>query len=308
MNFYHSAGLCIASEIELPGLAPSEPRAAADIRIARGATPATLDNPLAQGPTWQLSGGEFLLTVPGVARFHLIGDHTITVTPARGGDPDDIPVFLLGSALGILLHRRQQIVLHASAVRVGDRAVLFCGASGAGKSTLAAALSQRGYNLVTDDVCTVSLDGSGAPMAHPDGRQLKLWAQAIEKLDLGAGRGLRVRRSLEKFYVAPPSEALTGSLPLGAVYVLREARPPHAAGIQKPNIVDAALLLRRNAYRPQIVRRLAQRPHYFRAAAAITNAAGIYHLTRKLDFGKLPDTVAVLETHWRDLGLTERAA
>lgn len=307
VHFYQSAGLTIASEIGLPGLASSEPRAAADIRIVERATPDALDDPIARGPTWQLSDDQFLLVVPGVARFHLTGDHTIAVTPEADGDPADIPVFLLGSALGILLHRRKQIVLHASAVRVGGTAVLFCGASGAGKSTLAAALAQRGYPLVTDDVCTVSLEGAAAPRVHPDGRQLKLWAQAIERLDLSAARGVRVRRKLEKFYVAP-SEAVTGSLPLGAVYALREARPPHAPGIEKPNVVDASLLLRRNAYRPQLVRRLEQRQEYFRAAAVIANAGGIYQLTRMLDFRKVPETVALLEQHWRDLRLAERAA
>jgi hypothetical protein len=193
-------------------------------------------------------------------------------------------------------------------VRVAGKAVLFCGASGAGKSTLAAALVQRGYPLVTDDVCTVSLAGGVPPQVHPDGRQLKLWMHAIERLDMGAARRQRVRRKLEKFYVAPPSDALTGSAPLGAVYVLREARPPLAPGIDKPNVVDASLLLRRNAYRPQIVRRLEQQRDYFHGAAAIANAAGIYHLTRVLDFGKVPETVAMLEQHWLDLGLTERAA
>ena len=72
-------------------------------------------------------------------------------------------------------------MLHASAVRVNGRAVLFCGSSGAGKSTLAAALAQRGYPLVTDDVCTLSIGEAGAPVVYPDGRQLKFWAQAIRR-------------------------------------------------------------------------------------------------------------------------------
>ena len=64
-----------------------------------------------------------------------------------------------------------------------------------------------------------------------------------------------MRKSLEKFYVEP-AEVFTEPLALGAVYALREARPPHGPGIEQPNVVDAALLLRRNAYRPLLVRRI----------------------------------------------------
>ena len=94
-------------------------------------------------------------------------------------------------------------MLHASAVHVNGKAVLFCGPSGAGKSTLAAALAQRGYPLVTDDLCAITLAPGAPPMVHPDGRQLKLWAQAIERLDLAERRGAPVRNRLEKFYVEP---------------------------------------------------------------------------------------------------------
>src|SRR4029077_19124668 len=139
------------------------------------------------------------------------------------------------------------------AVRVNATAVLFCGPSGAGKSTIAAALAQRGYPLVTDDLCGISLGGT--PMAQPDGRQLKLWAQVIEQLDLTESRGTAVRHRTEKYYV-DAEEAFTEALPIGAVYVLREARPPHAPGIERPTPIDAALLLRRNAYRPGLVGRM----------------------------------------------------
>ena len=308
MHFYRISGLAVGSEIELPGLnTMTGSGIAPEVQVRLGQAPEALENATALGPTWQIAGDRFLLRIPKVARFLLNAGREIVVEPETGGDPADIPIFVLGTVFGILLHQRGQIVLHASAVRVNGKAVLFCGASGAGKSTLAAALAQSGYPLVTDDFCTLALPAGAAPMVYSDGRQLKLWAQAIERLKLAERRGKAVRSRLEKFYVEP-AEIHDEPLPLGAVYNLRDLRPPLAAGIEQPNIVDAALLLRRNAYRPQLVRRMDQKAAYFHAATAVANAAGIFHLTRPLDFAQMPKVIAGLEQHWRELGLTETAA
>lgn len=309
MNLYRVAGLVVASEIELPGAIAAAPRpaAAANIVVRAGCVPKTLPRASVRGPTWEIAGDKFLLNVPDVARYLLDGGREIVVEPAVGAEAADIAIFLAGTALGILLHQRGQVVLHASAVRVNGKAVLFCGASGAGKSTLAAALAQRGFPLVTDDFCAVAPGGAGAVMVQPDGRNLKLWAQAIEKLDLAERRGAPVRNRLQKFFFEP-SAVFSEPLPLGAVYALREARPPHQHGIERPNVVDAALVLRRSAYRPLLVSRMGQKADYFRAATAIANVAGVFHLTRALNFDRLPEVAAQLERHWADIGLTERAA
>jgi hypothetical protein len=308
VHFYHIAGLSVGSEIVLPGLhAAAVGGDTPDVTIRRRPVPAAIENATALGPTWQIAGQQFLLRIPGVARFLLTAGKEIAFEAEPGADADDIPIFILGTAFGILMHQREQIVLHASAVRVDGKAILFCGPSGAGKSTLAAALSRCGYRLITDDFCAVTVTAAGTPVVHPDGRQLKLWAQAIEMLDLEESRGARVRNRLEKFYV-DPGEAHVEALPLGAVYALREARSPLVPGIERPNVADAAVLLRRNAYRPRLVAHLNQKVLYFHAAATIANNAGIFHLTRKLDFAAMPEVVSSLERHWLEIGLMEKAA
>ena len=307
MQFYRISGLSVASEIGLPGLIAGTPEPEPQVTIRLGPVPESLPEPTASGPTWQIAGKQFLLRIPDIARFLLNDGSEIVFAPETAAGAVDIPIFILGSAFGILLHQREQIVLHASAVRVGDQAVLFCGPSGAGKSTMAAALAQCGYPLVSEDVCAITAAGSGAPMVFPDGRQLKLWAQTIDKLELAERRGARVRASLEKFYV-DAHDAFSEPLPLGAIYALREARPPHASGIEVPNVVDTALILRRNAYRPYLVRRMGQKTNYFHAATAIANSAGIFYLTRALDFAKMPEVIASLERHWLDQQLMEKAA
>lgn len=308
MHFYVISGLSVGSEIALPGLnGTGAEHRPADVLIRRGHVPASLECAQAMGANWQITARQFLLRVPKIARFLLTGGREITFEAEPGTDLGDVPIFLLGSAFGILLHQRGQVVLHASAVRVNGKAVLFCGPSGAGKSTLAAALAQRGYPVITDDFCAVTLSNAGMPIVHPDGRQLKLWAQTIEKLDLKDKSRARVRGRVEKFYV-DPGAAHTDTLPLGTLYALRVAHPPLIAGIERPNVVDAALLLRQMAYRPRLVGRMGQRANYFHAAATIADAAGIFYLTRALDFAGMADVVSRLERHWTDIGLAQKAA
>jgi predicted kinase len=302
VHYYRVAGLTVASEFALPGLIAAPAADASQVTIRRGEAPKALPHPQATGPIWQIAGRQFLLRIPGIARFLIEPPGEILVSPESERNTADIPIFLVGTVFGILLHLRDQVVLHASAVRVGDRAVLFCGAAGAGKSTLAAALGQRGHLLVTDDFCAIATNGSGAPTIYPDGRQLKLWAQAIDHLGIDTLRGQRVRESLEKFYVEP-AQAFSEPLVVGAVYALLEARAPRPPNIDKANVVDATLLLRRHAYRPLLVSTLGQQDSYFRAASMIAANAGVFYLARPLDFGAMTDVVTRLEGHWRDLGL-----
>ncbi len=306
VNSYVVCGLSVLSEITLPGLIANPRRsAAADVTIREAPVPMALDEASVLGPTWQMADDSFLIRIPGIARFLLHGGRDIAFEIEDGSAQSEVAIFLVGTVFGILLHLRQRIVLHASAVRVGGKAVLFCGASGAGKSTIAAALGKHGFPLVTDDVCAIDLSNPGRITVQPDGRFLKLWSHAIENLELAEKRGTAVREKLEKFYVEP-GDASADPLPLGAVYALREARPPHVPGIERPNVVDAALLLRRNAYRPLLVRRLGQKADYFHAAAAIANTAGIFHLTRVLNFTEMPNVISGLKHHWDEIGLGEK--
>jgi hypothetical protein len=302
---YRIAGLSVESEPVLPGLIADETSyAASDVQIRYGSVLRSFDDDGAErGPTWEILGPRFLLRIPGVARFLLIDGRQIVVELEADADAADAGIFLLGTVFGILLHQRGRIVLHASAVEVDGRAVLFLGPSGAGKSTMAAALGLCGFPLVSDDLCAIAFDGGGQPMVQPDGRQLKLWDEAVEHLDMSGRRGDAVRSRLQKFYV-DPDEAVMAALPVGAVYALREARPPDRPGIAAPNMVDAALILRRNAYRPFLVRRMGQKQAYFQAAAAISAKAGVFDLTRPLDLGQMPEIIGWLERHWAEIGLT----
>jgi hypothetical protein len=306
---YLVSGLNVASELALPGLIALDPGCAQaiDVTIRAGDVPTALDEAEISGVNWQIAPNRFLFDVPGVVRILLTGGREILFALQDGSSIDEAAIFISSTGFGILLHQRGRIVLHASAVRVRDSAVLFCGPSGAGKSTLAAALVDAGYDLVTDDFCGISVHADGTPWVEPDGRQLKLWQNSIDRLSLTERVAAPVRPAIQKYYVEPRA-ATAAALPLSAIYVLREARPPHAPGIERPNIVDGGLMVRNNAYRPVMVRRMAQADLYFQAAATISQRAGVFTLTREMNFTQMPVVMDWLEAHWRELGLLERAA
>jgi hypothetical protein len=304
---YRAAGLHIESGLALPGLCPAPAGdAPADVVVRVGEIAPSLPDPLERGANWELVAGALLLSIPGVARFLVREAGEIVVDPAAGTAAHDLAAFVAGPLLGLFLHLRGQVVLQASAVAVNGGAVLFCGETAAGKSTLAAALGLRGYRMICDDLCAIDLAPPGGPRALADATSLKLWAQATGRLDLEAG--LPVRAALQKHHVAPPAGRIAAA-PLRAIYFLQEARPPDAAGIARPNVVDLALLVRRSAFRPNVVRALDQRAVYFAAAAQLASAAGVFTFNRKLGFELMDGGLDMLEAHWTEIGLApERAA
>lgn len=304
MPSYGVVGLTVDSEIVLPGLSPAK-AAGADVLIRQRPVPLSLEGAEASRSTWARAGDRFHFRLPGLARFLLVGGRDISFETEGGTSSENIAALIAANVLGIALHQRGLVAIKAAAVDVAGRAVLLCGASGAGKSTLAAALVQKGYSLLSDDMCVIVPDA--VPKLRSDGHTLKLWQHTIDKLEIGAKRGAQLREGIGKFCVEA-ERVSRRELPVGAIYALREARAPHKPGIETPNIVDAALTLRRNALHPRLINELNQRNAYFQAAALTANAAGIHTLLCNLEFGSLPSTIAMLEDHWAKTGLSERAA
>ncbi len=93
----------------------------------------------------------------------------------------DVSTFLLGSVFGALCHQNGLLPLHASSVRSGGGVTAFLGDSGAGKSTMAACLQERGYGIVSDDICVLE-DRTAEMKVIPLAGWLKLWRASLNHL------------------------------------------------------------------------------------------------------------------------------
>src|SRR5205085_11497996 len=106
------------------------------------------------------ANGEIYERFADAGAFLMRAGREIVVDPAEGVSGDVLRLYLLGPVLALALHQRGWLMLHASAVAMGQQAVAFLGGSGWGKSTMAGVLHQRGHALVADDFVAVPAEGA----------------------------------------------------------------------------------------------------------------------------------------------------
>lgn len=222
---YQSYGLTISSEIDIPELAPSahdEAFPQVDVRIHLGRVDET---EFLQGtqisPYLWVDRQQLSLHVPDIARFLVRRGTEIIVEPCAGIDEDSVRTFLLGSVMGALLLQRGLLVLHGSAIRVGDQCLICCGPSGAGKSTLAAGFAKRGYELLADDVVPVS---NGYALPGPP--RLKLWQDVTDHLGIDTSTLPRVRPGHAKFSYPLDGQIADRSCQVRWIYLLETHNRP----------------------------------------------------------------------------------
>ena len=296
---YVISGLRVSSQVRIPSAIQTDLDATPiDVTMHAGPVAEGLEGSKHYGDHWHILADEFLLRIPGVGRFLIRNGNEVTFETIDGHDEGDLVLYLLGTCFAIVLQQRRHIVLHASAVAVGNSAVLFCGQSGAGKSTMAAMLCQLGYPLLNDDVCNLSVAANGTYAVAPDGRMLKLWRPSVDTLQLATGEP--VRRDTEKYYQHPGMHA-EEKLPVGRVYMLETGEHGEPPALDRLSTLDAMTQLRMNAYRPGLVRAMHLADDYFKASAALQQQAGIYRLRRPKDFDARESLIAMLQAHWADL-------
>jgi hypothetical protein len=294
MTFQYTLyGLHIHSDMPLDGLRIGADNPIPDVRVTEGAIPTHLADAHA-GVLYEVTPNEFLLHMDGIAHYHVRDGVHITVQPASGADQSAVQLFLFGSALGVLLHQRGMLPMHASAIAVKGKAVLFTGASGAGKSTTAAALMQRGCGLIADDITVVYADPSGMALAAPAFPYMKLWAQSLRALAADVNGLRRVRPELEKYALPIVEHFHAEPLPVSRMYLLSAHNKPE---IEIKPITGMAKLraLRQQVYRRRIMEEMRADSAHFSALTALARSTQLTTVRRTEDITRLDELIDRLE-------------
>ncbi|MEM7507960.1 MAG: hypothetical protein AAF415_14575 [Pseudomonadota bacterium] len=289
-------GLNIRSDMPIEGFMPGH-GAPPDVAILLG------DQANAQvveggTPFWQMRpapAGGWVFRAEDLGDYWIREGREIHLSPAPGAEPAHLQLFLIGSALGMLLHQRGQLALHSATCAIEDRAIAFVGAQQAGKSTHAATMAGAGHAVLGDDTMPVWL--GEPPHVWPGAMRLKLWRETLEALALEPGA--QVSNRLAKHFSTNPRGAEDKAHPLGAVVLLDYAEGPVAAEPIAP--LPAIDLIAEHSFRPEYVPLLDRQQEHFKACATLANAVPVWRLTRPRDLARRDETVAYLQSHWRRL-------
>jgi hypothetical protein len=167
---------------------------------------------------------------------------------------EEATAYLIGPVLGVLLRYRGVVCLHGSAVAKQGRAIAFVGQPGAGKSTTAAALAQRGYTLLADDIAALE-ERAGVFYVHPAYPGLSLWPKSLELLYGALKPELRPRVNGDKACLSSAQglQFEASALPLDRIYVLDSAEPESSSLSGANSAQERFLSLVSNTYATSIL-------------------------------------------------------
>jgi len=291
MPAYTAYGLRIDSDIHLPDLVSEPLRSISpDLLIRRGTveiSPADGEDDVCR----RANPEEICIHYDGIASLLIQRGTQITLDA-----PHDVPhgllrLIILGPALGVILHQRGFLVLHASAVRIGHKAVAFVGEKGAGKSTTAAAFTAQGHALLADDVVAVAPETF---LVHPGFPLLKLWSEAAAHLHGGTADLERFHPTLEKFALPASDRFAATPSKLTSVFSLQDGE---TLGIDKLPPQQAFMELVKNSYLRNLLRSTNTAAAHFRQAVALAGAVPICKLTRPRSLAALNDLVSAVVAH-----------
>ncbi len=261
---YSIYGLGLNTNLAIPGLVDLPTIPQVDVRVWLRAVPSWLSS------MWEASTLEWIsapcqnegsepgltvCTVDGGAYFRfLYSDGTQFIIDGAGARvwanwPDtltleDTATYLLGPVLGFVLRLRRVTCLHASAVAIGDEAIVFVGTAGAGKSTIAAAFAEQGYPVLSDDIVAL-WDRDGSFFVQPGYPRLRLWPSSVDSLYGPEGTLPRLTPTWNKRYL----DLTRGNyqfqrepLSLAAVYLLQERCDDPKAPFVEPLSASAGMM------------------------------------------------------------------
>lgn len=297
---YSAYGINICSQIRIPELSSTE-----DEDFQAFIEYGNIENPIPDTRKYsskvERTEDGFICYINCIGGAKIIDKSKIIISPESEAEEKGFRFLVSGFALGLLLHLRGLITLHASAVAIRGGAVAFIGQKGMGKSTTAAALHAGGHSIVTDDLLVLDTTEDSVQV-YPGFPHLKLTAESIiESLNEDPHQIPKIDPEGPKHSFAAKKNFLRSPLPLQSVYVLDyktgerkngQFTLPYSEPVEGK---EAIMELVRNSYVARLFPEEAISRQHLKRSTEIAQAVSLRRLYRKKSLDDIPEVVSLIE-------------
>ena len=287
--------LCLAKRTEAP---PETDR----IYASRGKNPEG-----ESGVELYATADRYVMRFPGVADF-MVAPSSIDCRLVATESPYLVDICLLGYVLTFYAESLGISAIHAGAVEIGGRAVLFSADSTGGKSTIVASFVAAGAPLLADDIAALELE-AGRAICHRSYPQFRMTDEQVASF-VRPQPGSSLARTDEFDIIHPdfpkvgvPAERVgtfgERSLPLAAVYLLqREAQNAGPVTVESVAPTEALMHLIRNSFLAELVDATELRSGRLARLSRVVSSVPVRRLRYPTGYDILPDVHRVVR---RDL-------
>lgn len=218
-----------------------------------------------------------------------LNDRHLEVRSAEHLAAYSVDHFVADQAIPRAMANEGMFVLHAGAVCVGSKAILFMGESGRGKSTLVASFDAVGVELIGDDALVISLSGTKHEVraVYPS---LRLFRDSIEAVMQDDVKTSAVTHHSSKRRIDIPlsSTIPAAPLPVAALFTIAEPSNGDVINIRSLSIAETCMAAIENSFLldPSDVSRARDQ---LALASALARQVPAFELSYPRDFARLPE-------------------
>ncbi|WP_263784466.1 hypothetical protein [Salinibacter grassmerensis] len=289
---YEAHGLCFSSDFSLKRLRPQstyEKSSTVEVTLHRGEK---LETSEVEAKTCIECCSDFICIRSRFGSVE-IGQDTVKLFPSQGTTHQSLFEYYAVYIAAFLLHDRDYLTIHASAVEIDGGTIAFVGPKGVGKSTTASLFYEQGHRLLSDDLIACRPSSTDAsPHVDPGFPWMKLGERSLSEVLERSGDKLEWTVPGSSKRIVPIHERQPDSpLPLRHVYVLgyhEESSDQQEVKIRQVGTKQACLVLLSNAFVQMFLEETGADPEHLDRCAALARRIPMSVLSRPQSMDALP--------------------
>lgn len=279
--------------MSLPILLPIEEDGPADVKVRQKSLPEFPEvEPGKYYILRSVAEDGIRIATSGRGRFLIQDGRRIWYDPESGVSGESAMSTMLPMCLGVVMHQRNILTLHASAVRIGDVAVGIVAHKGTGKSTTCANLHARGYPVVTDDILALEPRDESGFWAIPAFPTIKMRPDAVPSLGITAEDLPRIDPSYERRKLDASATFSQEKVRLARIYVLQDG--PEVS-IDPLRGIPALMELLTHSYIVRLLGQHAAGPDHLQECKRIVDQVGVHRASSPRGLENIPTLLDLIE-------------